>query len=126
MSSMDSTLQPMSTGQVLDRTFHLYRNNFLLFAGISALPPAVILLRQPGSVNLKDRCLGKRDLHCAGGHCVRYLGASLVLQLSARGASLRPGKTWRGCLPEAQQVSQQRQRSPAYSARYFSIGDFDL
>lgn len=48
MSSMDSTLRPMSTGQVLDRTFHLYRNNFLLFAGIAALPPAVILLAQAG------------------------------------------------------------------------------
>jgi hypothetical protein len=42
----------MSTGQVLDRTFHLYRNNFLLFAGISALPPAVILLAQTGFVLL--------------------------------------------------------------------------
>src|SRR5437899_3913277 len=52
MSSMESTLQPMSTGQVLDRTFHLYRNNFLLFAGISALPPAVILLAQTGFVLL--------------------------------------------------------------------------
>lgn len=36
----------MSTSQVLDRTFHLYRNNFWLFAGISALPPAVLLLGQ--------------------------------------------------------------------------------
>ncbi|MGC2694932.1 MAG: hypothetical protein WA738_03995 [Candidatus Angelobacter sp.] len=43
---MDSTLRPMSTGQVLDRTFHLYKGNFLLFAGISALPPAVLLLAQ--------------------------------------------------------------------------------
>jgi hypothetical protein len=46
---MDSALRPMSTGQVLDRTFHLYRNNFLLFAGISALPPAVVLLAQAAS-----------------------------------------------------------------------------
>jgi hypothetical protein len=36
----------MSTSQVLDRTFHLYRNNFFLFAGISALPPAIVLLAQ--------------------------------------------------------------------------------
>lgn len=47
---MDSTLRPMSTSQVLDRTFHLYRNHFLLFAGISALPPAVLLLAQIGFV----------------------------------------------------------------------------
>jgi hypothetical protein len=49
---MDSTLRPMSTSQVLDRTFHLYRNHFLLLAGISALPPAVLLLAQTGFVLL--------------------------------------------------------------------------
>ena len=49
---MDSTLRPMSTSQVLDRTFHLYRNHFLLLAGISALPPAVLLLAQAGFVVL--------------------------------------------------------------------------
>ena len=43
---MDTTLRPMSTSQLLDRTFHLYRNNFLLFAGIAALPPALIVVMQ--------------------------------------------------------------------------------
>jgi len=43
---MDQTLRPMSTGQVLDRTFSLYRDNFLLFAGIAALPPAFVLVAQ--------------------------------------------------------------------------------
>jgi hypothetical protein len=33
----------MSTAQVLDRTFQLYRRNFVLFAGIAALPPALKL-----------------------------------------------------------------------------------
>jgi hypothetical protein len=36
----------MSTSQLLDRTFHLYRNNFLLFAGIAALPPGMLLVVQ--------------------------------------------------------------------------------
>lgn len=39
-------LQPMSTSQVLDRTFSLYRHNFLLFAGIAAFPPALVLAGQ--------------------------------------------------------------------------------
>lgn len=43
---MDRTLRPMSTGQVLDRTFSLYRSNFWLFAGIAALPPAFVLVAQ--------------------------------------------------------------------------------
>jgi len=33
----------MSTGEILDRTFNLYRNNFVLFAGIATLPPAFLL-----------------------------------------------------------------------------------
>ncbi|MGE5325379.1 MAG: hypothetical protein ACM3SW_21100, partial [Actinomycetota bacterium] len=40
----------MSTSQVLDRTFSLYRQNFLLFAGIAAVPPALLLLGQLGFV----------------------------------------------------------------------------
>jgi hypothetical protein len=40
----------MSTSQVLDRTFSLYRQHFLLFAGIAALPPALLLLGQLGLV----------------------------------------------------------------------------
>jgi hypothetical protein len=36
----------MSTSQVLDRTFHLYRNHFVLLAGIGALLPALLLVLQ--------------------------------------------------------------------------------
>src|SRR5215471_13187131 len=38
---MSSALRPMTTSEVLDRTFHLYRNNFVLFAGIACLTPAL-------------------------------------------------------------------------------------
>jgi len=41
---MITPLRPMSTGEILDRTFNLYRNNFLLFAGIAVLPPALALV----------------------------------------------------------------------------------
>ncbi len=41
---MENALRPMSTSQVLDRTFQLYRNNFVLFAGIAALTPALRLI----------------------------------------------------------------------------------
>jgi hypothetical protein len=41
---MDPALRPMSTSQVLDRTFYLYRNNFVLFAGIAMVAPALALL----------------------------------------------------------------------------------
>jgi hypothetical protein len=34
-------LRPLSTGEILDRTFQLYRSRFALFAGLAALPAAV-------------------------------------------------------------------------------------
>jgi len=41
---MDGSLRPMSTSQVLDRTFFLYRNNFVLFAGIALITPTLTLI----------------------------------------------------------------------------------
>src|SRR5215471_11262391 len=41
---MTTALRPMTTGEILDRTFNLYRNNFILFAGIAVLPPALKLI----------------------------------------------------------------------------------
>jgi hypothetical protein len=36
-------LRPLSLGEILDRTFTLYRRNFLLFVGITALPQLLVL-----------------------------------------------------------------------------------
>ncbi len=41
---MDTSLRPMSTSQVLDRTFFLYRKNFILFAGIALITPMLTTL----------------------------------------------------------------------------------
>ncbi|MBZ5596696.1 MAG: hypothetical protein LAN83_00095 [Acidobacteriia bacterium] len=43
---MAEALRPMSTSELLDRTFTLYRRNFLLFAGIASIGPAAYLLFQ--------------------------------------------------------------------------------
>jgi hypothetical protein len=40
----DTTLRPMSTGQVLDRTFQIYRSNFAVLAGVGVLLPTLLLL----------------------------------------------------------------------------------
>jgi Membrane domain of glycerophosphoryl diester phosphodiesterase len=40
------TLRPMSTSQVLDRTFQLYRSHFVLLAGIGLLLPALLMVLQ--------------------------------------------------------------------------------
>ena len=41
---MAEPLRPMSTGQLLDHTFGLYRKNFLLFVGIATVGPAANLI----------------------------------------------------------------------------------
>jgi hypothetical protein len=41
MSTLD--LRPLSLGELLDRTFFLYRRNFLLFLGIAAVPYLILL-----------------------------------------------------------------------------------
>lgn len=43
---MVTVLRPLSTSELLDRTFHLYRNNFIVFVGIAALPQLVVLALQ--------------------------------------------------------------------------------
>jgi hypothetical protein len=41
MANVD--LRPLSLGEILDRTFSLYRANFILFVGISAIPQLLVL-----------------------------------------------------------------------------------
>lgn len=46
---MVTLLRPLSTSELLDRTFHLYRNNFVVFVGITAIPQLVVLALQLAS-----------------------------------------------------------------------------
>jgi hypothetical protein len=48
-----SELRPLSLGELLDRTFFLYRKNFMLFVGIIALPHLVLLAFQLTGVALQ-------------------------------------------------------------------------
>ena len=43
---MVTVLRPLSTSELLDRTFHLYKNNFLVFVGIAAIPQIFVLVLQ--------------------------------------------------------------------------------
>ncbi len=42
----DIDLRPMTLGELLDRTFSLYKKNFWLFAGIMTVPPLLALIFQ--------------------------------------------------------------------------------
>src|SRR5450631_4658546 len=44
MATLD--LRPLSLGELLDRTFFLYRRHFLLFVGIAAIPYSIFFVVQ--------------------------------------------------------------------------------
>jgi uncharacterized membrane protein len=54
---MAADLRPLTLGELLDRTFFLYRKNFLLFAGIIALPHLVLLAVQFAGVGMQSEGL---------------------------------------------------------------------
>jgi hypothetical protein len=43
MTTVNESLRPSSLGEILDRTVQLYRSNFLLFAGVAAVPTGVLI-----------------------------------------------------------------------------------
>lgn len=61
-------LRPLSTGEILDRTFTLYRRNFLLFLGISAIPHVLVLVLNLLRVSLtfSGSALSRVTMHPGG------------------------------------------------------------
>ena len=48
MTALD--LRPLSLGELLDRTFFLYRRHFFLFTGIAAIPYSAVLVTGLGTI----------------------------------------------------------------------------
>jgi hypothetical protein len=80
----NADLRPMTLGEVLDRTFTLYREHFLLFTGIAMLPNLVMLLfnfaillfsRETASGKLPDITSPGR----VGGFVAGALGSAVLL-----------------------------------------------
>jgi hypothetical protein len=84
----------MSTSEILDRTFSLYRNNFLVFAGIAILPAALALvLHVVGiathlTVRAPGRTPGETELTIVGFEFLVIFIASVVGGAIATGASV--------------------------------------
>jgi hypothetical protein len=57
----NADLRPMTLGEVLDRTFSIYKTNFWLFAGIMSIPLLVLFIVQVGTAALSTagRTLGR-------------------------------------------------------------------
>jgi hypothetical protein len=56
---MPTDLRPLSTGELLDRTFAIYRKNFLLFFAIVALPELVLFAARIGYATLNGTNIGR-------------------------------------------------------------------
>ena len=71
---MVTVLRPLSTSELLDSTFHLYRDNFWLFVGITAIQQFLVLILQLGNVAM----LASRFFLAAGVTTVSIWLASLI------------------------------------------------
>jgi hypothetical protein len=91
---VNSVLRPMSTSEILDRTFSLYRNNFLLLAGIALLPAALaLLLHVIGvaahiTVPAQGRSAGETELLSFGYEALVIFIASIIGGGIASGATV--------------------------------------
>lgn len=89
--STELTLRPMSTSQILDRTFQLYRSNFWLFAGIAALPPALILVME--LVAIGGAALLTRLFGSVAAIVTLVVGVALFVVVYMAGYALATGAT---------------------------------
>jgi hypothetical protein len=78
---MHPGLRPMSTAQVLDRTFHVYRNHFPLLAGIGLLLPVLLFMLRLAAYPLgyPPRGAALRDPFLFWTIFLEYLGAFILV-----------------------------------------------
>ena len=87
MTGLD--LRPLSLGDILDRTFSLYRRHFLLFMGISGIPQVLVL-----ALNLSQTALqagiprAQLDLSLTVAFLILYIPITLVAYLFSQGGAI--------------------------------------
>ncbi|MGA7245745.1 MAG: hypothetical protein WBX19_21360 [Terracidiphilus sp.] len=75
---METTLRPLTLGEILDRTAELYRSNFLLLAGISSVYAGILLVLSLVQIGAQQ---GARALHMNTGLIVVSVIGLVVLGL---------------------------------------------
>jgi len=73
---METSLRPMSLGEILDRTAQLYRTHFLLFVGISAMYAGVLLVLNLMQIGLAELV---KAMHMGGQQLWISLGFLLLI-----------------------------------------------
>ncbi len=76
---METTLRPLTLGEILDRTAELYRSNFLLFAGISSVYGSILLVLSLLQIGAQQVALA---LHMKTGVIVVSVAGLVILWLA--------------------------------------------
>src|ERR1700675_4715686 len=77
--STTTALRPLTTGELLDRTFALYKEHFVLFVGIVALPHLISLALQLSRVSLRPQT----DLSAVLSTALWSIGVAMVTLIVA-------------------------------------------
>jgi hypothetical protein len=83
---MSADIRPLSTGELLDKTFSLYRNNFVVFVGIAAVANVIPLVLEL----LVDFTSGSADVSALGTISTGLIGSigTIVASAIAQGATV--------------------------------------
>ncbi len=109
-------LRPLSLGELLDRTFFLYRRNFFLFIGIAAIPYSIFFV-----LNLATSLVpfflrsGATDRMAGAGLAAAAVGGGLFALIALR-FSRFPKFTRAGRLPSANRCGGFAERPGRFSA----------
>jgi len=83
---MTTPLRPMNLGELLDRSFFLYRKHFLLFVGITAVPQLVLLAFQLAGIVVAPQSAGLTVMSIVWPLVVLFL--SLAAVAASQGATV--------------------------------------
>jgi hypothetical protein len=85
---MATALRPLSTGELLDRTFSLYRSHFVLFMGIFALPHLCVLAFQCLALAFQTPGLNIRNALLTSGFGLIAALLSMVVAAASQAATV--------------------------------------
>jgi hypothetical protein len=85
---MSIALRPLSTGELLDRTFSLYRSHFALFLGIFAIPHLCVLALQCVGFAFRTPGIGISQILTGALWGLTLAGLSIVVSAASQAATV--------------------------------------
>lgn len=85
---METQLRPMTLGEILDRTAQLYRENFVLFAGIATVYSGVLLVLSLAQIGVSEAMRAAGDVHVIRVETWIAAGVSMLIAFLLAGATV--------------------------------------